>query len=124
MTPKCGGDSKGGGKEPDEGDVDGVGPWAGHNALFTGKVPFAVLHEEVVSQEQEGEWQEEEEAIVKVSVADAISIAKSPVKVGDFRVQSEGHTQGGHQNVPDRQVDQQVVARGAGAFRAQTRYNK
>ena len=72
MTPKCGGDSKGGGKEPDEGDVDGVGPWAGHNALFTGKVPFAVLHEEVEGQEEEREGQQGQEAVVEEAVRDAI----------------------------------------------------
>ena len=59
-----GGDSEGGGEEPDERDVDGVGPGSGH-VLALG--PLGVLHKEVPGEEESGQRQEEEEAVVEIS---------------------------------------------------------
>ena len=57
-------DSKDGGEEPDERDVDGVRPGPGH-VLALG--PLGVLHEEVPGEEESGQGQEEEEAVVEIS---------------------------------------------------------
>ena len=109
FTPKRSGYSKCSRKEPDEWDVDGVRPWAGYHALFTCEVPLAVLHEQVPRQKQEGERQEEEEAIVKVSVGLAKVVPKIPIEFDDLRFQCERDAQRSHQNVSDGQIDQEVV---------------
>ena len=44
-------------------------------------------------QEEGGQGQEEEEAVVEVSVADAVGAAELPRQGDDLRVQSEGHAQ-------------------------------
>ena len=44
-------------------------------------------------QEEGGQGQEEEEAVVEVSVADAVDVAELPRQGDDLRVQSEGHAQ-------------------------------
>ena len=58
------GDSEHAGEEPDERDVDGVGPGPGH-VLALG--PLGVLHKEVPGEEEGGQRQEEEEAVVEIS---------------------------------------------------------
>ena len=58
------GDGEEGGEEPDEGDVDGVGPGPGH-VLTLG--PLGVLDKQVPSQEQDGQRQEEQQAVVEIS---------------------------------------------------------
>ena len=78
ITPKDSGHRKGGREEPDERDVNGVCPWAGNCAFFTGKVPLAVFHKKVPRQEEEGQRQEEKEAVVKVAVADTVNIPIVP----------------------------------------------
>ena len=42
-------------------------------------------------QEEGGQGQEEEEAVVEVSVADAVDVAELPRQGDDLRVQGEGH---------------------------------
>ena len=59
-----GGDSEEGGEEPDDGDVDGVRPWSG-DVLALG--PLGVLDEEVPGEEESGQREEEEEAVVEIS---------------------------------------------------------
>ena len=57
-------DSEDAGEEPDERDVDGVRPGPGH-VLALG--PLGVLHKEVPGEEEGGQRQEEEEAVVEIS---------------------------------------------------------
>ena len=59
-----GGDSEEGGEEPDERDVDGVRPWAGH-VLALG--PLGVLDKEMPGEEEGGQREEEEETVVEIS---------------------------------------------------------
>lgn len=96
FTPPNGRHSKGSAKEPDERDEDGVRPRSGYCAFFPCKVPLAVLHEKVPGQEKHGERQEEEEAVVKVSVANAVFVAKIPRQVDDLRVEGERDAEGGY----------------------------
>ena len=93
LTPERGGHGEESREEPDEGDVDGVRPGSWHEAVFSGKVPLAVLDEEVEGQEEGGEGEEEEEAVVEVAVADAVDVAELPRQTDDLRVQGEGHAQ-------------------------------
>ena len=81
ITPKDSGYRESGRKEPDERDVDGVWPGAGDRAFLAGEVPLAVLHKEMPRQEQEGQRQEEKEAVVKVAVADTVSFPKVPGQI-------------------------------------------
>ena len=67
-----GGDGVGRREEPDERQVDGVGPRPRHRAALARKVPLAVLHEEVEGQEEEREGQQGQEAVVEEAVRDAI----------------------------------------------------
>ena len=67
-----GGDGVGRREEPDERQVDGVGPRPRHRAALARKVPLAVLHEEVEGQEEEREGQQGQEAVVEEAVCDAI----------------------------------------------------
>lgn len=90
------GDSEQSGEEPDHGDVDGVGPGSGH-VLALG--PLGVLHEQVVGQEQDGQRQEEQEAVVEVSKTDAIFQSKVPGQMNYLRVQSERNTQSSQQDI-------------------------
>ena len=70
ILPGSDGREEGGGRreqsreEPDEGDVDGVGPGPGH-VLTLG--PLGVLDKQVPSQEQDGQRQEEQQAVVEIS---------------------------------------------------------
>ena len=57
-------DSEDGREEPDERDVDGVRPGPGH-VLALG--PLGVLDKEVPGEEEGGQGQEEEEAVVEIS---------------------------------------------------------
>ncbi len=52
-------------------------------------------------EEEEGEGQKEEEAVVKVAVADAIDVAGPPCQRDDFGVQRERNAQGRHEDVTD-----------------------
>ena len=53
-------------------------PGAGNCAFLTGKVPLAVFHKKMPRQEEEGQRQEEKEAVVKVAVADTVNIPIVP----------------------------------------------
>lgn len=59
-----GGSREQGREEPDERDVEGVGPRPGH-VLTLG--PLGVLDKEVPGQEQDGQRQEEKQAVVEIS---------------------------------------------------------
>ena len=61
-------------------------------------------------QEEEGERQEEEECVVRESVDDAVNVAKVPRVSDDLAVQGERDTEAGKKDVPDRKVEQKVVA--------------
>lgn len=74
-----GGDSEGGGEEPDERDVDGVGPGSGH-VLALG--PLGVLHEEMPGEEEGGQGQEEEEAVVEISGERECQVSASVGQLG------------------------------------------
>ena len=63
---------------------------------ITGKVPLAVLDEEVPRQKEECQGQEEEERVIEVLVADAVDVSEVPSQPGDLRVQGEGDTEGCH----------------------------
>ena len=65
-----------------------------YEPVLAGEVPLAVLDEEVEGEEEGGQGQEEEEAVVEVSVADAVDVAELPRQGDDLRVQGEGHAQG------------------------------
>ena len=84
--------------------------WVIWNNSLTGKVPLAVLDEEVPGQEEDGQGQEEEEAVVCEAVDDAEDVAAVPGVRDDLVVQCEGHAQARQQDVADREVDQEVVA--------------
>jgi len=63
----------------------------GHESILASEVPLAVLNEEVEGEEEGREGQEEEEAVVEVSVADAVDVPELPREGDDLGVQSEGH---------------------------------
>ena len=44
-------------------------------------------------QEERGQGEEEEEAVVEVAVADAVDVAELPRQADDLRIQGEGHAQ-------------------------------
>ena len=69
---------------------------------LTGKVPLAVLDEEVPGEEEECEGEEEEECVVEVLVADAVDGAKVPSQADDLGIQGERDAQGGQQDVPEK----------------------
>ncbi len=46
-------------------------------------------------QEERGQREEEEEAVVEVAVADAVQVAELPGQPDDLRVQGEGHAERG-----------------------------
>ena len=107
-------------EEPNQGDEDGVGPGSGHgDVVGAGEVPLAVLDEEVPGEEQEGQRQEKEERVVAEAVNAAEDVAELPGVREDLHVQGERHAEAGQHDVADREVEEQVVAGGAGAFRAQ-----
>ena len=72
LRQEDGGDCVGRREEPDERQVDGVGPRPRHGAALAGKVPLAVLHEEVEGEEEQREGEEGEEAVVEEAVRDAV----------------------------------------------------
>jgi len=85
-----GGSREQGREEPDERDVEGVGPRPGH-VLTLG--PLGVLDKEVPGQEQDGQRQEEKQAVVEISVADAVLEPQVPRQMDDLRVQGEGYAE-------------------------------
>ena len=64
VSKEGGGHGEEGGEEPDEGDVDGVGPGPGYVLTLR---PLGVLHKEVPGQEQDGQRQEEQQTVVEIS---------------------------------------------------------
>ena len=72
LRQEDGGDGVGRREEPDERQVDGVGPGPRHGAALARKVPLAVLHEEVEGEEEEREGEEGEEAVVEEAVRHAV----------------------------------------------------
>lgn len=111
-------------EEPDQGNVEGVSPRSWNHAFFAGKVPLAVLHKQMEREEQDGQRQEEQKAIVGKLVHNTIDASKVPSVSDDLRVQSEWNTETRQKDVPDWQVDEQVVTCGSGTLRAQTCYNE
>ena len=93
LTPEGGGYSKQTREEPDQGDVDGMWPGARYEPILSGKVPLAVFNEQVEGEEQGCQGQEEQEAVVEVSVADAVFVTELPSQGNDLRVKGEGHAQ-------------------------------
>ena len=89
-------------EEPDERDEDGVWPRPGHDALLPGKVPLAVLYEEVPREEEQGQGEEEEEGVVEEAVAGAVDVAEGPGQADDLRVKGEGDAKGSDQDVPGK----------------------
>jgi len=75
-------------------------------------------------QEQDGQGQEKQEAVVEISVADTISVPKVPGEVDDLGIHGKGYAEGGHQDVPDAQVDQEVVPRGPGPLGTQAGHDE
>ena len=60
-------------------------------------------------QEEDGQGQEEEEAVVREAVDDAEDVAAVPGVGDDLVVEGEGHAEARQQDVADREVDQEVV---------------
>ena len=69
------------------------------NSWLTCEVPLAVFDKQVPCEEEEGEGQEKEEAIVEVAVADAVDVPRPPRQGVDLRVQRERDAQSRHQYV-------------------------
>ena len=63
LREEGGGDSEEGREEPDERDVDGVRPGSGDILALS---PLGVLNKQMVGQEQDCQWQEEQEAVVEI----------------------------------------------------------
>ena len=99
-------------------------PGSGHGSLLACKVPLAVLDKEVPCQEDQGEGEEEEKAVVEVAVDDAVLGRVHPVEADHLGVHGERDAEAGQQDVPDGQVDQQVVAGGACPFCAQAGHDE
>ena len=64
VSEEGGGHRKQGREEPDERDVDGVGPGPGHVLTLS---PLGVLDKQMPGQEQDGQRQEEQQAVVEIS---------------------------------------------------------
>jgi len=77
-------------EEPDERDVESVGPRPGDILTLS---PLGVLDKEVPGQEQDGQRQEEQQTVVEISVADAVLKPQVPRQVDDLRVQGEGYAE-------------------------------
>ena len=73
LREEGGGDSEEGREEPDERDVDGVRPGSG-DILALG--PLGVLHKQMVGQEQDCQWQEEQEAVVEIPKIEKLYLIK------------------------------------------------
>ena len=78
LREERGGHGKDGGEEPDQRDVDAVGPGPGHVRLLAAKVPLAVFHKEVEREEEDRQGQEEQEAVVEVPENMAVRSVFSP----------------------------------------------
>ena len=64
LSEERGGDSEQGREEPDHRDVDGVRPWSWNILALS---PLGILHKEMIGQEQDGQGEEEQEAVVEIS---------------------------------------------------------
>ena len=72
VAEERGGGGEDGGEDPDERDVDGVGPGSRH-VLALG--PLGVLNKQVVGQEEDGKREEEEEAVVEIPAKTHMKVA-------------------------------------------------
>ncbi len=82
----------------------------GHEPVLSGKVPLAVLHEQVPREEEQGEREEGQEGVVGEAVHDAVDVAQVPGVGDDLGVEGEGHAEARQEDVADGQVQQKVVA--------------
>ena len=60
-------------------------------------------------QEENGQGQEEEEAVVREAVDDAEDVAAVPGVGDDLVVEGEGNAEARQENIADREVDQEIV---------------
>jgi len=82
-----GGSREQGREEPDEGDVDGVGPGPGHVLTLS---PLGIFDKKMPGQKQNGQGQKEQQTVVEISVTDAELQPEIPREVDDLRVEGEG----------------------------------
>ena len=63
------GNGEHGREQPDEGNVEGVGPGSSH---VLGEVPLAVLREQVEGEEERSEREEKQETVVEISKQETV----------------------------------------------------
>ncbi len=95
-------------------------PGARHGVIVgAGEVPLAVLDKEMPGEEEQRQRQKREERVIRESVDAAKDIAVVPRVREDLHVEGEWNAERGEQNVADREVEEQVIAGGASALRAE-----
>jgi len=67
-------------------------------------------------QKEDSQWQEKEEAVVEISVANAVYVSKVPIEADDLRIEGKRHAKCRHQYISDWQIDEKVIACGSSAF--------
>ena len=80
------------------------------NFELTCEIPLAVFHKQMPRQKEDSQWQEKEEAVVEISVANAVYVSKVPIEADDLRIEGKRHAKCRHQYISDWQIDEKVIA--------------